>query len=132
MEKALSIKLPLVSRFSSRKEWEMACWKKISGLGEFLDLLVTSNERHNLVVRAAAIERIISGEKYSQIAKELWLSSQTISSIKKALRERSYKSYRERGKSERKTRIYSRDITKKERKSRGRSVRTKYGSIHMP
>ncbi|OGY96755.1 MAG: hypothetical protein A2122_00325 [Candidatus Liptonbacteria bacterium GWB1_49_6] len=110
----------------------MACWKKISGLGEFLDLLVTSNERHNLVVRAAAIERIISGEKYSQIAKELWLSSQTISSIKKALRERSYKSYRERGKSERKTRIYSRDITKKERKSRGRSVRTKYGTIHMP
>jgi len=125
-------KLPPVGHFHSRRKWEEVCWKKVSRSGAFLNLLVTSYERHNLVIRAAAVDRISSGERYRQIANALWLSPQTISSIKKALGERSYKSYRERGKLERKKRIYSSDLSRNEKKSRGRPVRTKYGIVYVP
>lgn len=133
-DKEIQFNLPSVSRFPSRKEWETACWKKISQPGKFFDalMLTTSYERHNLIVRAAAIDRIHAGGKYRQIAKELWLSPQTISSIKKAISERSYKSYRERGKSSRKKKVYSRDPIPKKRKPRGRALRTKYGIVYMP
>ena len=95
-------------------------------------MLITFYERHNVVMRAAALGRINSGERYREIAEALWISPQTVSSLKKALHERSYKSYRERGKSERKKRIYSRDLARKEKKSRGRPVRTKYGTLYLP
>ena len=124
-------KLPPLSRYSLRKEWENACWQKLLKSGNLLPLLATPNERHNLIMRAAAMERINSGEKYRQIAEELWLSPQTISSIKKAVSENSYKSYRERGKTERKKKVYSHDKISK-RRIHGRPVHTKYGTIYLP
>ena len=77
------------------------------------------------------MERINSRKKYREIAEELWLSPQTISSIKKAVSENSYRSYRERGKTERKKKAYSHDkISRK--KPYGRPVHTKYGTVYLP
>src|SRR3990172_8184043 len=97
-----SLSLPPMSRHPSRKEWENACWRKILKSEELLGLLVTPYERHNLVMRAAVMERMRAGKRYRQIADELWLSPQTISSIRKASGKNSYHSYRERSKTERK------------------------------
>lgn len=126
-----SVVLPPLSRFSSRKQWEEACWEVISKSKKFLDIMTTPYERRNIVLRAAVLNCINSGKRYRQIGEELWLSPQTISSIKKSLGESRYKSYRERGKSERKRKIYSKnDIQKKGRPS-GRPVRTKYGTLYV-
>ena len=124
--------LPPLDRYSSRKEWEDACWHKILKSKNLLGLLVTFYERHNLVMRAAVMDRINSGKRYRQIAEELWLSPQTISSIKRALKENSYRSYRERSKKERKKKIYSSSPVPKQRKHRGKPVRTKYGTVYLP
>ncbi len=121
--------LPPVDHYQSRKEWEEACWKKIQKSGELLELLVTPYERHNLVLRVAVMDRIKSGKSYRQIGEELWLSSQTISGIKKAMDRNKYRSYRERGKTERKKRIYSSHTSKKKPYRRYR--RTKYGKVYL-
>src|SRR3989344_7123234 len=102
MGKKEPMKVPSLEDYSSRKEWEAACWKKIIESEELLQLLITSHERHDIVMRAAAIDSIASGKSYRKIAEELWLSSQTISGIKKAMDEKAYKSYLERSKGERK------------------------------
>lgn len=125
------IELPQIGRYRFRKEWERACWHKIRKSGELLELLVTPYERHNLVLRAVAIERIQSGKKYRQIAEELWLSPQTVSTIKKAMLGNSYRSYRQRGKVERKKKVYSYNAAQKERRPSGKPVRTKYGTIYL-
>lgn len=127
-----TFQLPPISRYLSRRAWEEACWQKISKSGEFLNSLATSNERHNLVMRAAVIDRLKAGKKFHEISEELWLSAQTVSSIKKAVKEGGYRSYRERGKTERKKKLYSRDGRKTKRKHRGRPVRTKYGIVYLP
>ncbi|NCO89583.1 hypothetical protein COW77_02755 [Candidatus Wolfebacteria bacterium CG18_big_fil_WC_8_21_14_2_50_39_7] len=124
--------LPPINRYSSRKEWEDACWHKILKSTNLLKLLVTSYERRHLVRRAAVMDGIHSGKRYRQIAEELWLSPQTISSIKRALKENSYRSYRERSKKERKKKVYSSSPVPKQTKPRGRAVRTKYGTIYLP
>lgn len=90
--------LPPISQYSSRKEWQEACWQKIAKSGEVLELLTTANERRNLIMRAAVVSCINSGKKFKQIVEEFQLSPQTVSSIKKALKEKNYQSYRERGK----------------------------------
>ena len=46
--------LPLIKNYSSRKEWEVACWEEIMNSKVLLKLLVTQHERHNLVMRASA------------------------------------------------------------------------------
>ena len=129
----IGIELPLVSHYSSRKEWESACWNKILKSRKLLALLVTPYERHNLVLRAVALERIQSGKKYRQIAEELWLSPQTVSAIKKVMLENGYRSYRQRGKIERKKKMYGSSVTSTQKKKRlpGRPVRTKYGTIYL-
>ena len=125
--------LPLISRYPSRKEWENACWQKILKSNNLFELLITSYERRNLIMRAAVISGINSGKSYRQIAEELWLSPQTISSIKKALKENNYQSYRERSKKERKKKVYSSNPTvNQKRKHRGKPVRAKYGTIYLP
>lgn len=123
--------LPSLSQFSSRKEWEEACWKVISKSDKLLSVVTTSYERHNIVLRALAAEYISSGKKYRQIAEELFISPQTVSSIKKSFDGRLYKSYRERGKSERKRKIYSSNPTPKKHKPLSRSIRTKYGIVRV-
>ncbi len=124
--------LPPMGRYSSRKEWEGACWHKISKSRNLLGLVVTSYERHNLVRRAAVMDSINSGKGYKQIAEELWLSPQTVSSIRKAISENNYRSYRERGKTERKKKVYTPGPIPSRKKHLGRPVRTKYGTVYLP
>jgi hypothetical protein len=121
--------LPLLEDYSSRREWEEACWNKITDIGDVSNLVITLNERHNLIMRAAAAEKINSGMGTSQIAKELFLSRQTVNTIRKAIKSNEYKSYRERGKMERKKKVYTPSM-KKDKKYRGRPIRTKYGTIY--
>ncbi len=128
-----NVNLPLLGNYSSRKEWEDVCWRKILESRGLLELLVTSNERHKLVMRAAVMEGVHRGKSYKQIADELWLSPQTISSAKRAIKENSYRSYWERSKKERKKRKYNEIFpVSSKSKHRGRRLHTKYGTINMP
>jgi len=129
---AKEIILPAVSHCPSRKEWEETCWRKILNSQDFLVSLITPYERHNFVLRAAVMDRIRSGKSYRQIGEELWLSSQTISVIKKAINSDGYQSYRERGKTERRKTKYSSSLRPTKIKPRGRPVRTKYGVVYIP
>ncbi|TRZ64761.1 MAG: hypothetical protein D4Q79_00880 [Spirochaetia bacterium] len=133
-KRELSVILPLIKNYPSRKEWEVVCWRKILESKELLNLLITSNEGHNLVMRAVVMEGLFSGKSYKQISEELWLSPQTISSIKKALKEKAYRSYRERGKTERKKKVYSSWSRPAPKRSRPKGVprRTKYGTVYFP
>ncbi len=125
-----SILSPL-SHYSSRKEWEIASWQVILRSPRTLDVLITPYERHGLVMRAAVVDGIRSGKSYKEIGNKLWCSPQTISAIKKALNENKYRSYRERGKTERKKKIYSSSGVRKQ-EPRGRGVHTKYGIVRLP
>ena len=120
--------LPPKNQYSSRKKWEDACWQKILKSGKTLDILVTVNERHNLIMRAAVIDYTHSRKTFKQIVEELQLSPQTVSSIKKTIKESGYKSYRERGKTERKRKSYGNHQLNKKPYRRYR--RTKYGKIY--
>src|SRR3989344_1103039 len=93
MPKKPFINIPPIDAYTSRKEWEGACWKKILESKDELGLIITSFERRNIVLRAAAIDRLFSGKSYRKIGEELWLSPQTISGIQKALKENGYKSH---------------------------------------
>ncbi len=132
MNKKKSTILPSINSYSSRKEWEDACWRKILKSEELLQLLLTSHERRDLVMRAAALEGLVSGKSYRQIGEELWLSPQTISGIKKAIHEKNYRSYLERSKKGRKKKEYSSDTSPSKSRPSGRPQRTKYGTIYLP
>lgn len=124
--------IPPVDNYPSRREWEEASWRKISESKNLLSTLVTSYERHNLVMRAAVLEGLVLGKGQRQLSRELSVSLQTINAVKKAITEDSYRSYSERSKKERKKRKYSPNSILSQTKRRGRSVRTKYGTIHVP
>lgn len=132
MSKKVLVVIPPIGYYRSRKEWEIVCWEKILESKDLLKLLITSHERHDLVMRAATIDRLFSGKSYKQIGEELWLSPQTVSGIKKAAHEKIYKSYLERSKKERKSKIYSSNIKTRSSKPLGISRRTKYGTLRMP
>jgi len=119
-----------INNFNSREEWRSACWKKILKSESLLTLLTTPHERNDLVMRAAVMGGIISGKSYRKISEELWVSSQTISIIKKAVNEKAYRSYL--GRNERKKRKYSVDTKPIRKNQYTRRRRTKYGTIHMP
>ena len=123
--------MPALEDYSSRKEWEAACWKNIVESNELLQLLITSHERHNVVMRAVTLERLSSGKSYRNIGAELWLSPQTISGIKKSMDDKPYKGYRESSKGKRKKKTYS---TFETRRSKPKRIfrRTKYGPLYMP
>ena len=125
--------MPPINNFASRNEWEIACWEKILKSKNLLQLLIPVHARHALVIRAVTIDILNSVKSYKQIEEELWLSPQTISGIKKSLREKTYKSYLERSKKERKKKIYSSSINTKSGFSRpiGIPRRTKYGTVYM-
>ena len=124
--------MPPVGNYSSRAEWEAACWRNLRESKELLEVLVTAHERRIFVLRAAALDRLISGKSYRQIGKELWLSPQTISGIKKAICENGYRSYLERSKKERKKRSYGLTPKSFATRPRGRTIRTKYGTMRVP
>jgi len=128
--------IPPIDNYSSRKEWENACWSKIVKSEEILNLFTSSYERHDVVMRVAALKGFISGKSYRQISKDLFLSLQTISSIKKAIKESHYRSYQERSKTERRKKKYSNgpDSIKNRHKhwqERKRiRAKSKYGTIY--
>jgi len=122
--------LPSNDKYSSRKEWESACWQKILKFGELLELLATSHERHDLVMRAAILKELMSGKGPRQISRELFVSFQTICVVKKAIGENSYRTYPER--KERKKKKYSVFRASSKPKWQGRPKRTKYGKVYMP
>lgn len=124
--------LPPIKNYSSRAEWEEACWREVIKSEKLLQSLVTNHERRDIVLRAAALDRLFSGKSYKEIGGELLLSPQTISAIKKSFNEKGYHSYFERGKKERKKKIYSENMFSVRRKRRGRPIRTKYGIVHIP
>lgn len=131
MDKKKLIKMPPLKDYHSRQEWEAACWQKILNSKELLSLLITSYERHDLVKRAIAIDRLMIGKTYQQIAEELLISPQTISVIKKAIKEKVYRSYPAR--KERRKKEYSVDERPiKRKRPKGRPRRTKYGTIYIP
>lgn len=124
--------MPPVSDYPSRVAWEAACWKKLAAARGLLHLFITAHERHDLVMRAVALDRLLSGKSYRQIGDELWLSPQTVSGIKKAFKEKSYRSYLERSKTERK-KIIRHSLGRPAQSRPNRSpVRTKYGIVHLP
>ena len=119
-----------IDYYSSRKIWESSCWDKIVKSETLLRLLITPHERHDFIMRAAVLQGLISGKSYRQIGKELWVSPQTISGIKKATEESIYKSYLERSKKKQKEEkdnsfLFQRHKTKK------RAVRTKFGTTYV-
>lgn len=126
-----SPKLPPLGAYASRSEWEKDCWQKISASQGLLELIVTPYERRSLVLRAAARDSIAAGKSYRKIGEELWLSPQTVSGLKKALSEKSYRSYRERSKKERKKRVLSSSGKPRRPRPEGIPRRTKYGILYM-
>jgi uncharacterized protein YerC len=127
------IALPLIKNYSSRKEWENVCWQEIIKSEKILKLFVTQNERHNIVMRIAALDGLISGKSYKNIGDELWLSPQTISGIKKALQENKYRSYLERSKNDRRRKQYGSkmsNLKSQKLKHSGKAHKTKYGTIY--
>jgi len=129
--KKFDLKLPSLDSFSSRKNWEEECWKIILSSRESIGNLMTAYERRNIILRVAVLNLLNSGTSYRRIAEELWLSPQTISSIKKTFKESFYRSYRERGKLERKRKTYSLGSSQKKRRPLGRRIKTKYGVIQI-
>lgn len=125
-----SLSLPARNQYPSRQEWEKACWKKIMKSEKLLNLLTTSNERRNITRRGAVMELVNSGKGTRQVSRDLQIAAQTVNSIKKIAKEKVYKSYRERGKTERKKKVYSSHPSKKEPYRYYR--RTKYGKVYMP
>jgi len=71
----------------------------------------------------AAITDLVNSEKgIRQIARDLQITTQTVASVKKAAKENAYKSYRERGKTER----------KKKKEPYRHYRKTKYGKVYIP
>lgn len=125
-----SFTLPSLGAYSSRKEWEEACWHRISASKDALQFLTTEYEKRNIILRGAILERIYAGKSYKEISEEFFVSPQTISIIKKAIAEKKYQSYLERSKKERKTKEYS-SYTSLKTKHKGKLIRTKYGTKYI-
>lgn len=106
-----NISIPIVSDYETRKKWEVVAWQKFIKqiadlspveLQELFSIISTPNERKNILMRTAAVDRVNQGGSYRQIGRELWLAPQTVSAIRRAMKEKNYLSYNERGKTERK------------------------------
>ncbi len=133
MDKKQLMNLPSADKYSSRKEWENVCWCEIIKSEEMLELLATSHERHDLVMRAAVLKELLAGKGPRQISRELFVSFQTIEVVKKSMNENNYRSYLERSKKERKKKVYSVDRRPvRGKRPEGRPRRTKFGTIYMP
>jgi len=111
-------------------------WENAGKNPGLLRLLMTAKEKRDIACRLAAIKMIETSISPSQISRELSISRQTIYAIKKSLSEKIYKSYRERGKTERKKKVFSplprRPLSKDFQKylEGRRPRRTKYGTIY--
>lgn len=112
------------------KKLEKIYWRRVSGDKDLLDFLATAEEKRDLATRAAILEGLSVGKGHRPLSRELSVSLQTINSVKKAIDKGVYRSYSERGKTERKKKIYSPTRAPKKKRPEGRAVRTKYGIIY--
>jgi len=128
--KNISLILPSLNEYASRKEWESECWKLVTKNEPSLRLFVTPYERRNIIVRIAVFQRVCSGISYKEIGKELWASPQTISGIVKLIDEEEYQSYFKRNKNKPKKKNNTSFFVSRER-SRKRRVRTKFGTTYV-
>jgi len=128
--KNISVSLPLVSDYPSRKEWEIGCWKHIAKTEASLWSFITHYERHNIVMRVAVFQKLVSGKSYREIGRELWVSPQTISSIVKSIKEKKYRSYIEWSKGKRKSKK-SGSLFSVSSRSKRKRVRTKFGTTYV-
>ena len=133
--------IPLVTKYATRNDWEEAVWTIMTEhlahaavgneIRKILEAVTTPAERHCVILRLAALHRLAHGVSYRTIGKELWLSPQTTSSLVKAARTKLYRSYYDRGKTERKRKQYSSNQKTKKPRPHGWARKTKYGTIYM-
>ncbi|MEK7498950.1 MAG: Trp family transcriptional regulator [Patescibacteria group bacterium] len=136
-----NFQIPHVKKYKSHSLWSDAAWNALlsyltsfqnkDALKLFIEIITTPDERAMITRRAAIIERVLNKIHYRAICEELRITPQTLNSLKKALSEKQYRSYRERGKTERTKRTYSPLPEKTKRKSIQKR-RTKFGTISMP
>lgn len=80
-----------ISEFKSKKHWVDYIWQRLledikhPALRSALDHLLSSYEKNIIVNRLAAVLLIREGKTYRQIGEELWLSHNTIRSLKRVL-----------------------------------------------
>jgi DNA invertase Pin-like site-specific DNA recombinase len=96
--------LPLLTDFPSRAHWEAAVWEILTDrltslnsgeeMRKALRFLLSTNEQRRVLYRSLAASRFASGIGPREISRELWLTRQTISAIKKSLLEKTYQSDR--------------------------------------
>ncbi|OGZ01916.1 MAG: hypothetical protein A2946_02670 [Candidatus Liptonbacteria bacterium RIFCSPLOWO2_01_FULL_53_13] len=136
----MKIPLPKVEDFETRKQWEESAWREFVAwctksepklVRILLDSIVSPSERHRIVKRAVAVERIHDGVSYRAIGRELWITNQTISSIKKSLASHSYESNWKRAESQRQARELALIKKRHERPEPKRYRRTKYGKLRI-
>lgn len=124
--------IPSIKDYSSSEKWKEISWRNILESKKLLSLLITSHEKHDLIMRVAISEGLSLGKGQRQLSRELSVSLQTINAVKKAIAENNYRSYLERSKKERKKKKYSPNSISPKIAGKGRPVRTKYGTVYMP
>ena len=136
----MKIPLPKVEDFETRKQWEEAAWREFVAwcvksdpklVRILLDSIMSPSERCRIVKRAIAVDRIHDGASYSAIGRELSLTPQTISAIKKGLASHTYKSNWERAESQKRARDFAWRKKHLERPEPKRYRRTKYGKLRI-
>jgi DNA-binding MarR family transcriptional regulator len=96
--------LPLLTDFPSRAHWEAAVWEILTDrlaklttgeeMRKVLRFLLSSEEHRRVLYRSLTASRFASGIGPREISRELWLTRQTVSTIKKSLLEKTYQSDR--------------------------------------
>lgn len=84
-----------LSEFPSRKEWEDYLWsqivRKFSAKKTYnetellLKDLFSTHERKRMIRRAIVLSLVAQGKSYREISKIVWISPNTISSLKKSI-----------------------------------------------
>jgi predicted transcriptional regulator len=124
----------------NRKEWEATAWSELvmwftkhdaKTLSEILESLTTQSDRSYVIKRAVAMARFQHGATYREIGRELWLTQQTIRTIKKTLSTHSYVSNWERAKAQKEARIAKWLEKRHERPEPKIYRRTKYGKMRI-
>ena len=132
--------LPKVKSFATRKEWEAAAWREFvrqcaaldaHELQKVLQLVTSPHERRVMTLRAAVIPHLQSDAKYRDIGRELWVSPQMISAIKKGMLAQGYVSNWGKAKAQRRERVIARVRKYEKRPLPKRHYKTKYGTVSM-
>lgn len=137
----LGVRVPLSDDFKTRAEWEQKAWqlfiKEIASRSEqeiskILNNILTLHERRTALLRLAVINRIEHGASYKEIGRELGVSPQVVSALRRALAEKALVSYWQRSKTERKRRSSSSLLPTKVSNPHysRRKRRTKYGTFY--